>query len=335
MRIGLSIPSSQPWGDRAAVTAVAQEADRSGFDSVWTADHLLAPLGDLDEVGFERSRYQWMTGRPADTQRVTPQQYYGSNNWFLEGYSVMAYLAGVTERVRIGSSVVVLPYRNPIVQARAVQTIDVLSGGRISLGVGAGHVRAESEALGVPYNERAAMTEEYIRVMRAIWAGDTASFHGRYFDFDEALTLGRTVQQPPPIYYGGMAKAAIRRAVRLCDGWLASPAPMEPEQFKAGVDFAREEARRIGRAEPFEVIYIHTGRLEEPDERIRARWSEERMGASYDFPRNYSADELADRLRRYERAGVDEVVVGFFSVDAEMNLRQARAFAEKVMPQLR
>ena len=171
MRIGLSIPSSQPWGDRAAVTAVAQEADRSGFDSVWTADHLLAPLGDLDEVGFERSRYQWMTGRPADTQRVTPQQYYGSNNWFLEGYSVMAYLAGVTERVRIGSSVVVLPYRNPIVQARAVQTIDVLSGGRISLGVGAGHVRAESEALGVPYNERAAMTEEYIRVMRAIWAG--------------------------------------------------------------------------------------------------------------------------------------------------------------------
>ena len=149
MRIGLSIPSSQPWGDREAITAVAREADRSGFDSVWTADHLLAPLGAIDEVGFERSRYQWMTGRPADTQRVTPEQYYGSNNWFLEGYSVMAYLAGVTERVRIGSSVVVLPYRNPIVQARAVQTMDVLSGGRISLGVGAGHVRAESEALGV------------------------------------------------------------------------------------------------------------------------------------------------------------------------------------------
>ena len=112
MRIGLTIPSSQPWGDRAAVTAVAQEADRSGFDSVWTADHLLAPLGSIDDVGFETvPGYQWMTGRPADTQRVTPRQYYGSNNWFLEGYSVMAYLAGVTERVRIGSSVVVLPYR--------------------------------------------------------------------------------------------------------------------------------------------------------------------------------------------------------------------------------
>ena len=235
-------------------------------------------------------------------QRVTPRQYYGSNNWFLEGYSVMAYLAGVTERVRIGSSVVVLPYRNPIVQARAVQTIDVLSGGRISLGVGAGHVRAESEALGVPYDERAAMTEEYIQVMRAVWAGDAASFHGRYFDFDEALTLGRTVQRPPPIYYGGMAKAAIRRAVRLCDGWLASPAPMEPEQFKAGVDFAREEARRIGRCRARSTSSTSTRdawrsptSASGPSGR-RSAWA----------PRTTSlattpSDELADRLRRYER----------------------------------
>lgn len=335
MRIGLSMPSSQPWIDRAAITTIAKEADKSGFDSVWTADHIVAPTGSIDEVGFERSRYQWMIGRSEETQRVTPEQYYGSNNWFMEGYSVMAYLAAVTDNVRIGSSVVVLPYRNPIVQARAVQTMDVLSGGRIALGVGAGHVRAESEAMGIPYEDRGAMTEEYIEVMKTMWASEKASFHGRYFKFDNILTLGRPIQQPPPIYYGGMAKQAIRRAAKHCTGWLASPTPMEPEQFKMGVDFARGEVNRIGRKEPFEVLYIHTGRLEEPDERLKLQWSKEHMGASYDFPRNYSSDELTDLLRRYEKIGVDELILGFFSIDEKMNLRQIRTFAQQVLPRLR
>ena len=335
MRIGLIMPSSQPWANRQAITKIAKEADKSGFDSVWTADHLVAPTGSIDEVGFERSRYQWMTGRSEDTQRVTPEQYYASNNWFMEGYSVMAYLAGVTEKVRIGSSVVVLPYRNPIVQARAVQTMDVLSGGRIALGVGAGHVRAESEAMGIPYEERGAMTEEYIEVMKTIWASEKASFHGQYFKFDNVLTLGRPIQRPPPLYYGGMAKQAIRRAVKHCTGWLASPTPMEPVQFKMGINFARGEVNRIGRKEPFEVLYIHTGRLEEPDEELKLQWSKEHMGASYDFPRNYSSDELTELLRRYEKIGIDELILGFFSIDEKMNLRQIKTFVQQVLPRLR
>jgi probable F420-dependent oxidoreductase len=334
MEFGVILPVYRRWCDAAAMRAIAQEAEALGFTMLWVADHLVAPTGSLEKVGVERSRFEWMRAEPTPPTRVTPAQYYGGENWFLEAYTLLGYLAAATKRVRIGSNVVPLPYRNPIVQARMLATLDILSEGRLIFGVGSGHVRAESEVLGVPYDERGKMSDEYLEVILTLLSNDKASFHGRYFNFDDVLTLGRPVQRPhPPVYAGGMARASIRRAVKYCQGWLPA-AWVTSDELSRGIAYAHEQAARIGRTAPFDVILCYQGRLEEPDERIRGLRTEDWLGLDYELPPNLSAEEMTETLAAYRPLGIERVNVLLFAGANEMYLRQLRTFAERVMPQL-
>jgi probable F420-dependent oxidoreductase len=139
---------------------------------------------------------------------------------FYEPFTTLGWLAGVTRQIEIGTTVIVLPYRNPLEVARMAANVDQLSGGRLLFGVGVGWSQQEFEVLGVPFHARGALTNEYLAAIKTLWSNDVASFQGRYVSFQEVHTAPRPVRTPhPPIWVGGSSDAALRRAVRYGDGW--------------------------------------------------------------------------------------------------------------------
>ena len=173
------------------------------------------------------------------------QEYYAGDDWWLEPYVTWGYLAALTTRVQLASDIVVVPYRNPLVQAKMLGTLDVLSGGRMILGTGSGHVAAESQALGIDFAARGRMHDEYLRVIRLLLSQEEVTFDGEFFSFGPLRPLIETVQQPPPIYVGGNGKRSIRRAAELGDGWL--PSVTTPEALAKGLEALRAACDAIGR----------------------------------------------------------------------------------------
>jgi probable F420-dependent oxidoreductase len=170
---------------------VAREIDELGFDSIAVPEHIVMPTELVDLMG---------------------------SNW-PHAMTVMAFVAGATSRVVVDSSVIVLPYHQPIVLAKAIATLDRLSGGRVRLSVGVGHAEREFELLGASFHQRGRVTDEYLAAMIELWTADDPSFHGEFVDFDRVVFEPKPVQRPhPPVWIGGNSKAAMRRAARH-DGW--------------------------------------------------------------------------------------------------------------------
>jgi len=218
MRIGISLYNNQGIEDVHALVDLAVRAEALGFDSVWVHDHVFNVAHVLDRIGR----------RP-----------------YYEPLTLLSYVAARTERVRLGTSVLVLPYHNPIRLAKAAATLDVLSRGRLILGVGVGAIEREMDALGVPFKERGAFSDEAIQVMRTLWAEAEPRFDGRYSRFAEMPFSPKPSQRSIPVVIGGVSRAAIRRAARLGDGW--QPLGLSLGELEAGMSALREEARPHGR----------------------------------------------------------------------------------------
>jgi probable F420-dependent oxidoreductase len=219
MRIGFSLFNNQGIADVQALVGLAVRAEALGFDSVWVHDHVF-------NVGHVR-------------ERIGDRPYY-------EPLTLLAYVAARTERVRLGTSVLVLPYHNPIRLAKAAATLDVLSGGRLILGVGVGAIEQEMHAMGTPFKERGAFSDEAIRVMRTLWTDAEPRFEGRYSRFAGMPFSPKPIQEPSiPLVIGGVSRAAIRRAARLGDGW--QPLGLSPEALREGMATLCDEARAQGR----------------------------------------------------------------------------------------
>jgi probable F420-dependent oxidoreductase len=190
--------------DPETLTRRAQLAESAGFESVWVGDHVTLPYGA-----------QAMPSNPADQPR-------------LEVVVALAYLAAVTSRVKLGVGVVVLPQRQPVLLAKQLTTIDVLSRGRLLFGVGVGYLEPELNALGATLADRGAMTDEYLAAMRAIWDEAAPSFSGRFVRFTEVMQRPLPAQRPnPPIIVGGSSPAAYRRALRAGNGFYGSRMSVE------------------------------------------------------------------------------------------------------------
>jgi probable F420-dependent oxidoreductase len=175
---------------------VAQAAESAGFDSVWTGEHVVLPDPRVP---------------PSPAPPQTP---------FLDPLVALAHLAGCTKRLRLATGIIILPQRNPVVLAKEVASLDVLSGGRALLGVGAGYLHQEFAALGIPFERRGARTDEYIDAMRALWAEPRPAFAGEFVSFGGIDAQPRPVQQPGvPIVVGGTSPGALRRAVARGHGW--------------------------------------------------------------------------------------------------------------------
>jgi len=173
MKVGVWIPCYRAWVQGSEVLAMAKNAEQLGFESLWVQDHLIAPVGDLADTRVEKMA-GWLPVDEYGGGDYTAVEYYGQENWWLDPYVLWGFLAGCTSKATLASCVVVLPYRDPITQAKMLGTLDVLSGGRMLFGVGAGHVEAEFEAVGVPFAERGPRTDEYIRIIKTIVAENSS-----------------------------------------------------------------------------------------------------------------------------------------------------------------
>ena len=228
----------------------ARLAEAAGFDSLWVGDHIALPADAPDS---------------ADEAR-------------LEAVVALTYLAAVTERVRLGFGVIVLPQRQPVLLAKQIASIDALSEGRVTVGLGVGYVEAELEAFGVRLAERRARTDEYIDAMDVLWDDGLASFEGRFVSFRELMQRPRPVLRPhPPLVIGCHSPAALRGAARVASGWFGWG--LSPEQSAEAVNSLGEAMTDRPRADALEITVV-------PDRKIDL-----------------------DTARRYAEVGVDRLVL--------------------------
>jgi probable F420-dependent oxidoreductase len=266
MQIGIGLPVSGAWANPASVATFAALAEELGYHSVWTFQRLL--------VGRD--------------QHLDPV--YRS---VLDPLIALAYAAARTSRVRLGVAVVNAPFVHPVPLAKQAGTLDVLSGGRLDLGVGTGWSDVEFAATGSTPARRGALLEEYLAVLRTLFADETSAFDGEFFTVPPSRMDPRPVQRPgPPVLLGGTADTALRRAGRLADGWI-SGSTASLDQITRGARLVREAAERAGRdAAAVRVVCRGTLGLDarEPDRPLSGSFEQIREGAA----------ELGER-------GVDEV----------------------------
>ena len=181
------------------VAGVARAAEAAGFESLWGGEHVVLP------------------DPQAPPSPMAPQ------DRILDPVIALTYCAAVTKRVRLGTGIIILPQRNPLVLAKQLATLDVLSGGRLIFGVGVGYLEPEFRALGIPFETRGAMTDDYLAAMRAIWGQAQPAHRGRFVSFDNVQAHPQPVQRPhPPIVIGGHTEPALRRTVRFAEGWTSA-----------------------------------------------------------------------------------------------------------------
>jgi probable F420-dependent oxidoreductase len=229
MRIGIGVPHYGAFASPEAIIAVGQAAEAMGFDSLWAGDRILAPLDPSDGYG----------GMPGVTM---PPEF----RTYLDPLAALTFAAAHTRRVRLGTSTLNAPWYPPVLLARALTTLDVLSNGRVDAGLGISWLRDEYAAVGVPWTERGDRLDETLDILRKIWADDVVEHHGRYADIVPSTIAAKPVQRPgPPILLAGFAPAAVRRVAARADGWLALPLPIP---YLAGLwNTIQAEADKAGR----------------------------------------------------------------------------------------
>jgi probable F420-dependent oxidoreductase len=268
------VPEAPPWASRLAAPdfqRLAAVIDGLGYHAIITSEHLAMPYFEVPRLG----------------------------PYWMDALSAMAFVAGSTRRVRVGTSVLVVPYHHPLALAKALSTIDVLSGGRLDVSVGIGHAVREFEALGVPFAERGAITDETLHAVTELWSADEPSFRGHYFQIEGLAFEPKPVQKPrPPIYVGGNSKPALRRAARY-EGWEPNPTKFSVEEIPPLADYIRSQRELAGQESPFEITWV--GSIPGVRRPAFAELSE--------TGRTTHADQIFERLAYLDTLGITTVLV--------------------------
>jgi len=271
MRIGVKVPNSGPLPERLGIGAMAAELEAAGFESLWVSDHIVLPAAIESRYPFAADgRATWATDTP-----------------YFDALIALALIAQATERARIGTAVLVLPLRQPVVFAKQAASIDVASGGRLCLGVGAGWLEEEFGALNVPFEGRGRRLEEWIAITRACWTGTPGPSRSELYDLPAGVLCLPRPAHDVPLLIGGHSRAALRRAGRAGDGWLAQQALPElaPDELAGPIEVMRAAATEAERDPAALQVVLRIV---------------ESAGRS---------DELALRLPELEAVGVDEIIV--------------------------
>ena len=295
MEFGVCLPQYGRQVTFDDLRAVAEDAEALGFDSVWASDHI-----------------------------VTPQHLQASlGPIFLDAFVVLSHVSALTQRVKLGTTVMVTPYRNPVVAAKIISTLDVLSGGRMVLGVGTGGAPDEFEALGIPESQRGARTDEYLAAMVELWTTDPSSYSGRYASFESVRFAPKPVQDPhPPIWVGGRSDAALRRAARTGQAWHPTQMPLDAlvERMSRLNELSSEIGRPIPPATTIHQSVAFKEGVVNPGER--------RIGRG-------SPAEVAEDLSAYTQMDIAAVVCNFRAADTDAQRRAMETFASQVMLSLK
>ena len=307
---GVSLPNIG-MRDPQAIRLVAEQADAAGLDSVWAADHVVLPTGSTSPYPYH-----------VDGDFLIPP-----GMPFMDQFTCLAYVAGITSNVKLGTAVNLLPLRHPLAVAKTVATLDVLSGGRAILGVAAGWLAEEFDALGLDFKDRGKMLDEGIEVLREIWTQPNASFDGEFYNFKDVAAYPMPAQQPyPPIWIGGHTKPVMRRAARVGDVWLPPLFGTTPESLAASFEGVRDMAEQAGR--PRNAINLALRVLvdlrEEPDPT-----GPQTRGAVLG-----PAEKVAEVLASYIEVGVSHFVLLPQARTLDDVQRTVQILAEDVIPQV-
>ena len=308
MRYAFYLPTRGKTATPDAIETLLARAEALGFASVMIADHVVFPTQVTSKYPYT------VTGA------------FPGHGDAMEQLTLAAFAAAKSQRLRLVTSVMILPYRHPVFTAKALATIDVLSRGRVTVGVGVGWLREEFEALAAPpFDERGAVSDEYLRIFKLLWTQSPASFAGRYCTFDDVQCLPLPVQKPhPPIWVGGHSKPALRRAARHGDGWHpvgGNPAvPLRPAEFGALMD----ELRRLCETERRDPAAL-TISFKAPVYDADAKAGRDRLPFA-GTPEQFLAD--ADT---YAKLGVSELIIDFRSDDLPASLERMERFAATII----
>jgi probable F420-dependent oxidoreductase len=252
VKFGLIAANTIPFADPIPALALAAGAEAAGFDSIWTVEHVVWPKAY--ESAYPYHPTGKMPGRPSIP--------------IPDPLIWLTWVAGATKTLRLGTGVLILPQRNPVVLAKEVATLDHLSGGRVELGVGVGWLEEEFEALGVAWEGRGRRTDEFIAAMRELWKSDEARFEGEFIRFRNVASNPKPVSGTVPIVVGGHSPAAARRAAAIGDGFY--PGPGTIDLLAKAIRTMREHAMAIGRdPDTIEVSAVYPGPLwDEPETAI-------------------------------------------------------------------
>lgn len=267
MKFGICLPIRRDTSLQFNID-LAMKSEALGFDSVWASDHVVVPD---NQVG-----------------RFT--------KYFYDPFVLLTAIAARTEKISLGTSLIVIPYRNPVVVAKMLSTIDVLSGGRIIFGAATGWLREEFENIGVPFEKRGLRTNEYIESIINLWESETPFYEGKYVNFSDISFYPKPQQKPyPPVIIGGNSEHAMKRAALYGNGW--QPTWITPGEMKNKIEMV-EELRTIGKRDNVEFIYS-----------VRNRTS---INAEDDKnPDCYfsgSVEEIAEMVNEYKKAGVSHIL---------------------------
>jgi probable F420-dependent oxidoreductase len=293
MKFGIALPNYGRSTTYEAVRRTAIAADQLGYASVWTTDHLLVPKENIDPYGT-----------------------------MYESLVTLALIAENT-RVQLGTSVLVLPMRNPVLMAKQIVTIDAATQGRMIVGVAVGWNEQEFKHLNADFKTRGKRLDEDIQLMRAVWSNDQVTFHGKYSEIELGISLPRPAKGNIPIWIGGNGEPSLRRAARLGDGWQATGA--SPEQIAEGVKRIRE----LAPSKAFTVsvrVSVDFNPATSPTFKYLGNTRYRLAG---------STDAIRARLREYEQAGLEHAVLVFPADDVSTGIGQMERFARDLMPEFK
>lgn len=303
MEIGVSVPNIGPVATPEAVKTVAQRAEALGYHSLWTVERVLFPVNP-------KSPY------PATLDGHLPEQY----KYNLDPLDALTYAAAFTSNIKLGTSVLDIPYYNPVMLARRLSTIDVLSRGRLRVGFGVGWSPDEMEAAGADMKVRGARADEFLQVLKTIWTTDPAEYHGKFFSLPKSYIAPKPVQKPhPPIYLAAYTPPAMKRVATLADGWNPAGVPIEGmKQMWAGIQQMAKEAGR----DPSELSMIVRANLyitDKPVEKNR-------------FVFGGSIEQIREDLAACEKLGAQETFLELGFTPGSQSLDNWERLLEEFRP---
>jgi probable F420-dependent oxidoreductase len=289
MKVGILLPQTGDLATSENILYIGKEAEKEGFDSVWVFERLLWPVKPQTPYGGVPN-----LPIPVEYQSV------------LDPLETLTYLAGNTERISLGTSIIDILFHNPVILARRFATLDVLSGGRVIAGLGLGWSKDEYDASGIPFSHKGARADEYMQVLKGIWTDDVVEFRGQFYNIPASKIGPKPVQKPhPPILLGAYSPKAFPRIVNYADGWIPIAGSVPLEQQEQAINGLREAARKANKDPSNIRIFV----LSYPN--VVDSSSQSSSSNQPRSPMSGTIDQIGSDIDRFKAMGAEHIIFGY------------------------
>ena len=289
MKVGILLPQTGDLATSENILYIGKEAEKEGFDSVWVFERLLWPVKPQTPYGGVPN-----LPIPVEYQSV------------LDPLETLTYLAGNTQRISLGTSIIDILFHNPVILARRFATLDVLSGGRVIAGLGLGWSKDEYDASGIPFSHKGARADEYMQVLKRIWTDDVVEFRGQFYNIPASKIGPKPVQQPhPPILLGAYSPKAFPRIVNYADGWIPIAGSVPLEQQEQAINGLREAARKANKDASNIRIFV----LSYPN--VLDSSSQSSSSNQPRSPMSGTIDQIGSDIDRFKAMGAEHIIFGY------------------------